>query len=86
VKSLTRPAFWRLYQGLPGSVQSQARKAYQMFAVDPDHPGLNFKKLNGPGNFWSVRVTQDYRAVGLRRGDEIVWLWIGSHSDFDKQF
>ncbi len=34
----------------------------------------------------SVRLSAQYRAVGQRSGHEIVWVWIGSHNDFDKLF
>jgi hypothetical protein len=26
----------------------------------------------------------DYRALGVREGDEIIWFWIGSHADYDR--
>ncbi len=35
---------------------------------------------------WSVRVTREYRAVARRGADEWVWVWIGSHQEFDRQF
>ena len=47
---------------------------------------MRFKKLGGYENVWSVRVNEQYRAVGERKGDTIVWAWIGSHNDFDKLF
>jgi hypothetical protein len=32
---------------------------------------------------YSARVSSDYRAVRTRDGDEIVWFWIGSHTDYE---
>ena len=33
------------------------------------------------------RLADDYRAVAQRfEGDLWVWVWIGSHKDFDRQF
>jgi hypothetical protein len=26
----------------------------------------------------------DYRALGVKEGDEIIWFWIGSHADYDR--
>jgi len=86
VKSLTRPAFWQLYRALPEDVRELARKNHRLFMANPDHPGLNFKKLRGAGNFWSVRVGRDYRVVGQRDGDAITWLWIGPHAEYDRLF
>ena len=86
LKSLTRPSFWRAYGGLDSQVRGAARRAYGLFAENPDHPSLRFKKLGGYENVWSVRINEQYRAVGERSGDTIVWVWIGSHNDFDKLF
>jgi Txe/YoeB family toxin of Txe-Axe toxin-antitoxin module len=67
-------------------VRAAARAAYRIFAKDPWHPSLRFKKLGGYENVWSVRIGAQYRAVGERTGDKIAWSWIGSHNDFDKLF
>ena len=84
--SRVKPSYWALFNKLPESIQVQARESYQRFADDPDHPGLKFKKLKGTPDWWSVRVSQQYRAVGARDGDTIHWFWIGSHQDFDNMF
>jgi len=47
VISKTRPAFWRAYGPLPSSVKARAREIYRLFAQNPDHPSLRFKKLQG---------------------------------------
>lgn len=59
---------------------------HKLFLKDPGHPSLRFKKLSGGGDFWSVRVNEQYRVVGLRSGELIEWFWIGTHNDFDKSF
>jgi hypothetical protein len=33
---------------------------------------------------YSARVGIHYRAVGAVAGNDVVWFWIGSHSDYDK--
>jgi hypothetical protein len=66
--------------------QAAARRAYRMFVQDPSHNSLRFKKLAGHADVWSVRVTIGIRAVGHRDGDTIVWVWIGSHAEFDNKF
>ncbi len=75
--------FRSLYRALPAPVREQARAAYRLFASDPRHPGLRFKKVHPTRPIFSVRAGIDYRAVGYRDGDEIYWFWIGSHSDYD---
>lgn len=86
MKSLTRPSFWRMYEALDPRAREAARKAYALFAENPEHPSLRFKKLGGYEHIWSVRINEQYRAVGERTGDSIVWVWIGSHNDFDSRF
>ena len=84
--STVRPSFWRAYGPLAENAKRDARRAYALFAQDPGHPSLRFKKLSGYADVWSVRLSAQYRAVGQRSGNEIVWVWIGSHNDFDKLF
>jgi len=60
--------------------------AYQLFAENPDHPSLRFKKLQVSDSIWSVRISEQYRAVGVRSGDTIEWIWIGTHNEFDNLF
>ena len=86
MKSFTRPSFWRAYDRLDARVRESASKAYRLFEENPEHPSLCFKKLGGYEHVWSVRINEQYRAVGERRGNTIVWVWVGSHNDFDKMF
>ena len=67
-------------------MRESARRAYRVFAETPNHPSLRVKKLGGYEHVWSVRINEQYRAVGERQGDAVVWVWIGSHNDFDKLF
>ena len=86
MKSRTSRSFWQLYEALPASVQAQSRQAYALFTANPDHTSLNFKKLNGPGERWSVRLGGEYRAVCQRDGAEVTWFWIGTRQSFGKDF
>src|SRR5690242_5096529 len=71
MRSLARPSFWRAYAALHPTVRAAARQAYRLFAGNPEHPSLRFKKLAGYDNIWSVRINEQYRAVGQRSGDTI---------------
>lgn len=84
--SRTRSSFWRAYAKLQEPVRQAARRAYLLFVHNPSHPSLRFKKLAGTDRFWSVRINEQYRAVGERDGDTIVWAWIGTHNEFDNLF
>lgn len=84
--SKVRPSFWRAYANLSPSVRERAREAYQVFEQNFEHPSLRFKKLQARDDLWSGRITDQYRAVGVRRGDTIEWIWIGTHNEFDNLF
>jgi mRNA-degrading endonuclease RelE of RelBE toxin-antitoxin system len=68
---------------LPKRLQQQARRAYRQFKSDPSHRGLEFKKLPPHHDIWSVRISDNYRAVGQREGESIVWFFIGTHAEYD---
>jgi hypothetical protein len=82
--SRLRKSFRTELAALPQSVQKRARDAYERFKTDPQHPSLDFKPLHTTLPLWSVRITQNYRAVGVRDGETIIWFFIGTHADYDK--
>lgn len=84
MKSSATPSFWAAYRELPPDVQALARKAYRLFASNPRHQGLRFKKVHGQEPIFSVRVALGYRALGFLEGDDITWFWIGAHADYDR--
>jgi len=76
--------FREAFAELPADVQEQARQAYRLFIENPYHPSLQFKSIHPTRPIYSVRVGLNYRAVGTRDGDEIIWYWIGSHAEYDR--
>jgi len=84
VKSHTTSAFRNLLAALPNRVRRDARKAWRMWLADRGAPGLQFKKLKLNGDYWSARVNDDHRVVGVMRGGAIVWFWVGSHHDYER--
>jgi hypothetical protein len=84
VISYTTDRFWKSYRRLADSVRKQARAAYRQFEKNPYHPSLHFKQVHSSKSIYSVRVNLDYRAVGIRDGEEIVWHWIGPHDEYEK--
>lgn len=83
--SRLHPSFRRDFARLPREVKDRAREVYRRFQADPSHPGLQFKRLHASLPLWSVRITESYRAVGVRKtGDEMVWFFIGTHAEYDR--
>ncbi|MFB2894190.1 hypothetical protein ACE1CI_14865 [Aerosakkonemataceae cyanobacterium BLCC-F50] len=86
MKSATLPAFWTAYASLDNEIQQRAKKAYRLWSENPFHPSLHFKCINKEENIWSVRITRNYRAVGILDNDTVTWFWIGSHDDYEQFF
>ena len=84
MQSRTTRQFRRLFSDLPLAVQRDAKRAYRLFAENPAHPGLQFKKLEGEDDIYSARIGLDYRALAVVKKGRIVWYWIGSHSAYDR--
>ena len=81
--SKTTERFWKCYTYLPATIRKQAKKAYKQFQTDPYYPSLHFKQVHSTRPIFSVRITKDYRAVGIIHGADIIWFWIGSHSEYN---
>ncbi len=84
--SKTKRSFWSCFEALEPETQKLAAAAYKKFQRNPGHPSVRFKKLQGLKSIWTVRVTEDVRAAGIRDGETIVWFWIGPHKEFDRMF
>jgi len=80
VKHLASPAYWYHYRSLPEEVQALADKNFTILKADPRHPSLRLKKI---GEFWTVRVGLRYRAIAIAQDESLVWIWVGSHDDYD---
>ena len=84
MKSTTTELFWKCYTKLPAATKKQAKQAYKLSLRDPYYPRLLFKRVHSTRPIFSVRITKDYRAVGVLQNNKIIWFWIGSHSDYNK--
>ena len=77
----TTPRFWRHFEQLPEPAQRIARQNFRLLIANPRHPALHFKKV---GKFWSVRVGLAHRALAVEDGRDFIWVWIGSHDEYDR--
>lgn len=73
--------FWEGFDNLPETVQRLARKNFELLKADPQHPSLHFKKV---GRFWSARVGLTYRALAVEDGGDFIWVWIGTHDEYER--
>jgi hypothetical protein len=72
--------FWDCYQRLPAEIQELADREYERWRDDPTYPSLQFKKVY---ELWSARVGLHYRALAVEDGADLVWVWIGTHAEYD---
>ena len=79
-----KPRFWELFHALPSDIRELAVKNYGLWQRDPHHPSLRFRRLKGGQDRFTVRIGDHYRALGRLTGDTITWVWIGSHTDYDR--
>ena len=77
----TSEKFWKRYHRLPKYVQELADENFQLLKKNQRHPSLQFNKI---GKFWSVRIGLAYRALAVEDDEDFIWVWIGSHDDYDK--
>lgn len=74
--------FWESFANLPREVQAVARQKHRMWLENPHHPSLHFKEVMA--GLWSVRINSQYRALARRKDDVVLWIWIGTHSEYDR--
>lgn len=84
MNSHTTQRFRDALKQLPEGIQQNAREAFHIWRGDPRHPSLHFKRIHPVKSIYSVRISLGWRAVGIVRGDDMVWYWIGSHADYDR--
>lgn len=82
MKSKAHRRFWKAFAQLPDEVRTAARAKFSIWRREPFHPSLQFKRIRD--DLWSIRVTDDYRALGVRDAGIIIWYWIGSHAEYDR--
>jgi len=73
--------FWASYEALPAEVRALADKNFELLRLNRHHPSLQFKQV---GKFWSARIGIHHRALALEVDDGFLWVWVGSHADYDK--
>ena len=78
--SSVAPDYWHCYNRLPPAIQARARKQYALWQENHWYPPLHFKR---DGSFWSVRVDDNHRALGVESDGTIIWFFIGRHDAYE---
>jgi plasmid maintenance system killer protein len=68
---------------VPDRIKPRAARALIQFQDDPKQPGLNFERLSGWADTYSIRVNRQYRILLVRQTDEAGEIFaavdIGTH-------
>jgi hypothetical protein len=77
----TTEQFRKRFKLLPQHIQQLSRREFLLLKENPRHPSLHFKKL---GTFWSIRIGLYYRALAIEDDSDYLWVWIGTHDEYDR--
>ena len=84
MESHTTEAFRACLASAPEAIQAKAATAYRLWAQNPGHPSLRFKKVHTKLPIYAVRIDRDWRALGVLKEATIVWFWIGPHAEYER--
>jgi mRNA interferase RelE/StbE len=75
---VTRP-FEHDYAHLPTEVRDRVDKQLALLLVNPRHPSLRLKRLQGTDRLWEARISRNYRMTLEMAGDVILLRRLGTH-------
>ena len=84
MESITTEKFRKCFDNLPQNIKTEARKVFKTWKSDPFLKSLKFKKIHNKVDIYSIRIGLHWRALGVKESNNIIWFWIGSHSEYDK--
>lgn len=78
----THRSFDKKYARLPEKIQNQFTRRRDLFVIQPFHPLLNNHSVEHVyPDCRSINVTGDYRAIFAQKGDVVVFVNVGTHSE-----
>jgi len=82
LKSVPTKRFWKCYHSLPEHIRKVADEVYKLWNENPFDPVLEFHEIRK--SLWRIKIGYRYRALARRYEGCVVWIWIGSHEDYNK--
>jgi hypothetical protein len=77
-------SFRQNYGELAPDLKISVKRAYKLWLKNTHHPSLHFKKIHDQEPIWSVRVSKNYRVIGVMRDEKMIWFFVGTHAQYDK--
>lgn len=81
VRHFITPELDLLAKKLPKKTLAKVEKQINFLKINEKHPSLNFKKV---GNYYSIRIDKNFRALAIKDNNKFAWFWVGKHSEYDK--
>lgn len=78
-------SFAKEFKFLPKEIRERVEQAISRLALNPSHPSLRAKKMQGVKGVWEASVTMSYRITFHRAGDTIVLRRVGPHDILRKE-
>ena len=90
IKSYRKWQFKQQYEKLPPHVKAVAERKFKMFLNNPNHPSFRARIIGKTKNWefphHEYSITMKYRATCFKDGDTYVWVFIGTHDEFDRLY
>lgn len=83
MKSHTTETFRQLLAKAPEPVRTKARIAFGLWAENPSHPSLRFKKVHSTLPVYSARIDLNWRVLCVVKEDTAIWFWMGPHEAYE---
>ena len=89
IRSIRTETFRRQYEQLPEPIRKIANAMFKQFLQDPWHTSFQRKKPRALEHchplIYEFRVTRQYRALAQVDGETYAWIFIGNHTNFDRE-
>ena len=72
--------FKKDFHHLPTEVQERAVKSLERFVVNPRHPSLQVKTMEGAPGIWELRVSDNHRVTFQRFRGGVLLRRLGTHN------
>ncbi len=71
--------FKKQYKALPAEIRQAFNEKLEMFLLNPSHPSLRVKKIQGVQNRWEGSITMKYRFTFHFEEGIVIFRVIGTH-------
>jgi mRNA-degrading endonuclease RelE of RelBE toxin-antitoxin system len=71
--------FKKDFKALPADLQERVGVMLERFVVNPRHPSLRVKKMEGGSDVWELRVSDHYRITFQFAREGVLLRRVGTH-------